>query len=98
MQASRHYGRRGLAAYDGAAERGLSAQAPKAFAKRRPPQGRPGARTGRLSEYAIELFGRRLEVVELGTAAWHQVGVETQVSLPRERCWAYRDTGPVAYE
>jgi iron(III) transport system ATP-binding protein len=26
------------------------------------------------------------------------VGVETQVSLPKESCWAYRDTGPVAYE
>ena len=25
----------------------------------------------------------------------HQVGVETTVSLPRESCWAYRDTGPV---
>jgi iron(III) transport system ATP-binding protein len=26
------------------------------------------------------------------------VGVETQVSLPKESCWAYRDTGPVAFE
>jgi len=53
---------------------------------------------GTQTAYGIELFGRRLEVVELGTAARHQVGVETQVSLPRESCWAYRDTGPTAYE
>ena len=37
----------GVAAHDGAAERGLSAQAPQAFARRRPPQGRRGAGTGR---------------------------------------------------
>jgi iron(III) transport system ATP-binding protein len=53
---------------------------------------------GTQTAYGIELFGRRLEVVELGTSVRHQVGVETQVSLPRESCWAYRDTGPVAYE
>jgi multiple sugar transport system ATP-binding protein len=53
---------------------------------------------GTQTAYGIELFGQRLEVVELGTAARHQVGVETQVSLPKESCWAYRDTGPVAFE
>ena len=53
---------------------------------------------GTQTAYGIELFGRRLEVVELGTAARHQVGVETQVSLPRESCWAYHDTGPTSYE
>jgi multiple sugar transport system ATP-binding protein len=53
---------------------------------------------GTQTAYGIELFGRRLEVVELGTAVRHQVGVETQVSLPKESCWAYRDTGPVAFE
>src|SRR3954463_1373539 len=53
---------------------------------------------GTQTAYGIELFGKRLEVVELGTAARHQVGVETQVSLPKESCWAYRDTGPVAFE
>jgi iron(III) transport system ATP-binding protein len=37
-------------------------------------------------------------VLELGTAARHQVGIETQVSLPRECCWAYRDTGPSSFE
>ena len=37
---------------------------------------------GTQTAYGIELFGQRLEVVELGTAARHQVGVETQVSLP----------------
>ena len=53
---------------------------------------------GTQTAYGIELFGQRLEVVELGTAARHQVGVETEVSLPKESCWAYRDTGPVAFE
>jgi iron(III) transport system ATP-binding protein len=53
---------------------------------------------GTQTAYGIELFGKRLEVVELGTAARHQVGVETQVSLPRESCWAYRDTGSVSHE
>ncbi len=48
--------------------------------------------------YDIDLFGRRLEVLELGTAARHQVGAETQVALPREGCWAYRDTGPSSYD
>jgi iron(III) transport system ATP-binding protein len=43
--------------------------------------------------YDIDLFGRRLEVLELGTAARYAVGVETTASLPREGCWAYRDEG-----
>jgi iron(III) transport system ATP-binding protein len=41
--------------------------------------------------YDIDLFGRRLEVLELGTAARHAVGEDTPVSLPREICWVYRD-------
>jgi iron(III) transport system ATP-binding protein len=53
---------------------------------------------GTQTAYEIDLFGRKLEVLELGTAARHQVGTETQVSLPRECCWAYRDTGPSNYE
>ena len=53
---------------------------------------------GTQTVYDIDLFGQRLEVLELGTAARHQVGVETPVSLPREGCWAYRDTGPSSYE
>ena len=53
---------------------------------------------GTQTAYGIELFGRRLEVVELGTAARHQVGVETPVCLPRESCWAYRDTGPSSHD
>jgi multiple sugar transport system ATP-binding protein len=53
---------------------------------------------GTQTAYGIELFGKRLEVVELGTAARHQVGIETPISLPRESCWAYRDTGPTSYE
>src|SRR6266436_1614450 len=53
---------------------------------------------GTQTVYDIDLFGRRLEVLELGTAARHQVGVETSVALPREGCWAYRDTGPPSYD
>src|SRR3954447_7318506 len=53
---------------------------------------------GTQTAYGIELFGKRLEVVELGTAARHQVGIETPVSLPRESLWAYRDTGASTYE
>jgi iron(III) transport system ATP-binding protein len=49
---------------------------------------------GTQTVYEIDLFGRRLEALELGTAARHQVGVETTVSLPREACWAYDDSGP----
>src|SRR6202012_205753 len=48
--------------------------------------------------YDIDLFGHRLEALELGTAARHAVGVETPVSLPKEGCWAYRDSGPSSYE
>jgi iron(III) transport system ATP-binding protein len=44
------------------------------------------------------LFGRRLEVLELGTATRHEVGVDVPVSLPREGCWAYRDEGHIESE
>ena len=53
---------------------------------------------GTQTVYDIDLFGRRLEALELGTAARHQVGAETSVCLAREGCWAYRDAGPSAYE
>jgi multiple sugar transport system ATP-binding protein len=53
---------------------------------------------GTQTVYDIDLFGRRLEVLELGTAARHQVGTETSVALPREGCWAYRDSGPSSYD
>src|SRR6202045_1674125 len=53
---------------------------------------------GTQTVYDIDLFGRRLEVLELGTAARHQVGVEASVSLSREGCWAYRDSGPSSYD
>jgi iron(III) transport system ATP-binding protein len=53
---------------------------------------------GTQTVYDIDLFGHRLEALELGTAARHQVGVETQIGLPKEALWAYRDTGPSSYE
>jgi iron(III) transport system ATP-binding protein len=48
---------------------------------------------GTQTVYDVELFGKRLEALELGTAARHEVGVETTVVLAREGCWAYRDEG-----
>jgi iron(III) transport system ATP-binding protein len=39
--------------------------------------------------YELELFGGRLEALELGTAARYPVGSEAPVMLPREVCWAY---------
>ncbi|KWV43561.1 hypothetical protein AS156_24920 [Bradyrhizobium macuxiense] len=53
---------------------------------------------GTQTAYSIELFGKRLEAIELGTAARHQVGVEAPVSLPRECLWAYRDRGPLSHD
>ena len=53
---------------------------------------------GNQTVYDIDLFGARLEALELGTAARHQIGVETSVALPREGLWAYRDTGPSSYD
>jgi len=51
---------------------------------------------GTQTVYDIDLFGHRLEVLELGTAARHEIGAAAPVSLPREALWAYRDTGPAA--
>jgi iron(III) transport system ATP-binding protein len=48
--------------------------------------------------YDIELFGHRLEALELGTAARHAIGAETPVCLPKEACWAFRDSGPSSYD
>jgi iron(III) transport system ATP-binding protein len=53
---------------------------------------------GTQTAYDIDLFGRRLEVLELGTAARHEVGTTAPVTLPREALWAYRDTGGLAEE
>jgi len=53
---------------------------------------------GTQTVYDIDLFGHRLEALELGTAARHTVGVDTPISLPREACWAYRDAGPVSFD
>ena len=50
---------------------------------------------GTQTVYDIDLFGHRLEVIELGTAARHEVGADTTVSLPRSALWAYRDQGSV---
>ena len=48
---------------------------------------------GTQTVYDIDLFGHRLEVLELGTATRHQVGADASVSLPRDALWAYREQG-----
>jgi iron(III) transport system ATP-binding protein len=53
---------------------------------------------GTQTVYDIDLFGHRLEALELGTAARHTVGVDTPISLPRDACWAYRDAGPASFD
>jgi iron(III) transport system ATP-binding protein len=53
---------------------------------------------GTQTVYDIALFGRRLEALELGTAARHEVGATTTVALAREGCWAYRDEGAAGEE
>jgi iron(III) transport system ATP-binding protein len=53
---------------------------------------------GTQTVYDIDLFGNKLEALELGTAARHTVGVETPICLPREACWAYRDAGPASFD
>jgi iron(III) transport system ATP-binding protein len=53
---------------------------------------------GTQTVYDIDLFGRKLEVLELGTAARYQVGADIPVSIPRDVCWAYADTGSVRDE
>ena len=50
---------------------------------------------GTQTVYDIDLSGHRLEALELGTAARHDVGSDTPVTLPRDALWAYRDQGPV---
>jgi iron(III) transport system ATP-binding protein len=41
--------------------------------------------------YDIDLYGQKLEVLELGTAARYEVGANVPISLPRDALWAYRD-------
>src|ERR1700758_2939662 len=53
---------------------------------------------GTQTAYEIDLFGSKLEALELGTAARHAVGVATPISLPKEACWAYRDGGAARHD
>ena len=50
---------------------------------------------GTQTAYDIDLAGHHLEVLELGTAARHDVGADAPVTLPRDALWAYRDEGSV---
>ncbi|HET7849388.1 MAG TPA: ABC transporter ATP-binding protein [Pseudolabrys sp.] len=45
--------------------------------------------------YDIDVLGHRLEALELGTAARHEIGTDAAVSLPRDALWAYRDQGTI---
>jgi iron(III) transport system ATP-binding protein len=51
---------------------------------------------GTQTVYDIGIAGRKLEALELGTAARHAVGSEIMVSLPPADLWAYRDEGAIA--
>jgi len=53
---------------------------------------------GTQTAYDIDLLGCRLEAVELGTAARHEVGGEAPVTLSRDACWAYRDDKTLTVE
>ncbi len=46
---------------------------------------------GTQTVYDIDLAGHKLEALELGTAARHEVGADASVSLPRDALWAYRE-------
>ena len=49
---------------------------------------------GTQTMYDIDLLGRPLESLELGTAARFEAGATTPVHLPPDACWAFKDTGP----
>ncbi len=51
---------------------------------------------GTQTVYDIDVLGHRLEALELGTAARHEIGTDAAVSLPRDALWAYRDQGSLA--
>ncbi|HEX5507595.1 MAG TPA: ABC transporter ATP-binding protein [Pseudolabrys sp.] len=51
---------------------------------------------GTQTVYDIDMLGHRLEALELGTAARHEVGSDASISLPRDALWAYRDQGSIA--
>jgi iron(III) transport system ATP-binding protein len=53
---------------------------------------------GMQTVYDIEVGGQRLEALELGTAARHEMNGEIAVTLPPDACWAYRDDGSRAVE
>ena len=53
---------------------------------------------GTQTVYDIDFSGRRLEVLELGTAARFDAGTEAPMSMPRESLWAFHDTGSMVAE
>ena len=48
---------------------------------------------GTQTVYLIDVLGRRLEVLELGTASRFEDGADAPMFIARESCWAYPDTG-----
>jgi iron(III) transport system ATP-binding protein len=53
---------------------------------------------GTQTVYDLDLFGRKVEALELGTAARHAIGVDMPICIPKEACWAYRDAGQSSYD
>ncbi|MBS0242493.1 MAG: ABC transporter ATP-binding protein [Proteobacteria bacterium] len=49
---------------------------------------------GTQTVYDVDLHGRKLESLELGTAARFEPGSEQPAYLAPQSCWAFRDTGP----
>jgi iron(III) transport system ATP-binding protein len=50
---------------------------------------------GTQTVYDVDVAGRKLEALELGTAARHEAGSEIFLSLPVAGLWAYRDQGAI---
>ena len=48
--------------------------------------------------YDLDVFGRKLEALELGTAARHTIGVDMPICIAKEACWAYRDSGALSHD
>lgn len=53
---------------------------------------------GTQTVYDVELLGRKVESLELGTAARFEPGTPNTVYLAPDVCWAFKDTGPSTAE
>jgi len=53
---------------------------------------------GTQTVYDVDLLGRKLESLELGTAARFEPGTQTTAYLGPDVCWSFNDTGPSKVE